>query len=42
MEKTPAELEIERRDAILALGQTYQKYLKPNDCADFMRGLSQL
>lgn len=34
MEKTPAELEIERRDAIAALGEQYAKYLKPNDIKD--------
>lgn len=35
--KTPAELEIERRDAIAALGEQYAKYLKPNDIADAIR-----
>jgi len=36
-QKTPAELEIERRDAIAALGEQYAKYLGPNDTADAIR-----
>lgn len=32
--KTPAELEIERRDGIAALADQYAKYLKPNDARD--------
>jgi len=36
-EKTPAELEIERRDALMAIGQQYAKYLGPNDLADAIR-----
>ena len=35
--KTPAELEIERRDALMAIGQQYAKYLGPNDTADAIR-----
>jgi HK97 family phage major capsid protein len=35
--KTPAELEIERRDALMAIGQQYAKYLGPNDLADAIR-----
>ena len=35
--KTPAELEIERRDALMALGTQYAKYLGPNDTADAIR-----
>ena len=35
--KTPAELEIERRDALMALGAQYAKYLGPNDTADAIR-----
>ncbi len=39
--KTPAELEIERRDTIAALAEQYQKYLQPNDGRDAVRnGLS--
>lgn len=38
MEKTPAELEIERRDIIAALGEQYAKYLKPNDTKDAIQG----
>lgn len=34
IQKTPAELEIERRDAIAALAENYGKYLKPNDARD--------
>ena len=37
VQKTPAELEIERRDAIAALGEQYAKYLGPNDTADAIR-----
>ena len=40
-QKSPAELEIERRDALQAIGQQYAKYLGPNDLADAIRnGLS--
>jgi HK97 family phage major capsid protein len=35
--KTPAELEIERRDGIAALAETYAKYLGPNDGRDAVR-----
>jgi HK97 family phage major capsid protein len=35
--KTPAELEIERRDRIAALAEQYAKYLKPNDGPDAVR-----
>ena len=35
--KTPAELEIIRRDAIAALAEQYAKYLGPNEAADFVR-----
>ena len=35
--KSPAELEIERRDALQAIGQQYAKYLGPNDLADAIR-----
>jgi len=35
--KSPAELEIERRDALQTLGQQYAKYLGPNDLADAIR-----
>lgn len=35
--KTPAELEIERRDAIAGLAEGYAKYLQPNDAADAIR-----
>lgn len=38
IEKTPAELEIVRRDAIAALGEQYAKYLKPNDVKDAIQG----
>jgi HK97 family phage major capsid protein len=39
--KHPAEIEIERRDAIIALGTQYAKYLKPTDTQDAVqRGLS--
>lgn len=39
--KSPAELEIERRDAIAAIGEQYAKLLGPNDTADAIRrGLS--
>lgn len=42
VQKTPAELEIERRDAIAALGEQYAKYLGPNDTATAIRnGLSR-
>lgn len=37
IEKTPAELEIARRDKIAELGQQYAKYLGPNDTADAIR-----
>ena len=37
-QKTPAELEIERRDAITALAEGYGKYLKPNDTRDAIQG----
>ena len=37
IEKTPAELEIERRDALMAIGTQYAKYLGPNDLADAIR-----
>lgn len=36
-QKSPAELEIERRDALQAIGQQYAKYLGPNDLADAIR-----
>lgn len=36
-QKSPAELEIERRDALQAIGQLYAKYLGPNDLADAIR-----
>lgn len=35
--KSPAELEIERRDAIAAIGEQYAKYLGPNDTAEAIR-----
>ena len=35
--KTPAEIEIERRDQLMAIGQQYAKYLGPNDLADAIR-----
>lgn len=35
--KTPAELEIERRDGIQALAEQYAKYLKPNHGPDAVR-----
>ena len=35
--KTPAELEIERRDAIQNLAEQYAKYLKPSDGPDAVR-----
>ncbi len=35
--KTPAELELERRDAIAALAEQYKTYLKPNDAVDAIR-----
>ncbi|MBU0752370.1 MAG: phage major capsid protein [Gammaproteobacteria bacterium] len=35
--KTPAEIEIERRDGIMALAVQYAKYLGPNDGPDFTR-----
>lgn len=38
IQKTPAELEIERRDAIAALAEAYGKYLKPNDARDAING----
>lgn len=37
IEKTPAEIEIERRDQLMAIGQQYAKYLGPNDLADAIR-----
>lgn len=37
VQKSPAELEIERRDAIAAMGEQYAKYLQPNDTADAIR-----
>ncbi len=36
-QKTPAELEIVRRDAIATLAEQYAKYLGPNDAAEFIR-----
>lgn len=36
VQKTAAELELERRDGIAALGEQYAKYLKPNDIRDAM------
>ena len=36
-QKTPAELEIERRDQLQAIAQQYAKYLGPNDLADAIR-----
>lgn len=42
VQKTPAELEIERRDAIAAIGEQYAKYLGPNDTANAIRnGMSR-
>jgi HK97 family phage major capsid protein len=35
--KTPAEIEIERRDAIAAIAEQYKQYLGPNDAADAIR-----
>lgn len=35
--KTPAELEIERRDAIAAIGEQYGKYVQHKDIADAIR-----
>ena len=37
--KTPAELEIERRDRIAALAEQYAKYLKPNDGSNAVRSM---
>jgi HK97 family phage major capsid protein len=37
VQKTPAELEIERRDAIATIGEQYAKYLGPNDTAEAIR-----
>lgn len=36
-QKTPAEIEIERRDALMQIGIQYAKYLGPNDIADAIR-----
>lgn len=36
--KTPAELEAERKLAIMALGEQYAKYLKTNDVKDALQG----
>ena len=36
-QKTPAELEIVRRDAIATLAEQYAKYLGPNDAAEYIR-----
>lgn len=36
--KSPAEIEIERRNAIIALGKTYAKYLGTNDTLDAVQG----
>ena len=41
-QKTPAELEIERRDAIAALADAYAKYLKPNDAREAINGKQSL
>lgn len=38
IQKTPAELEIERRDGIAALAEQYAKWLQPNDARDAIRG----
>jgi HK97 family phage major capsid protein len=35
--KTPAEIELERRDAIAALGQAYAKFVTEREVADFIR-----
>ena len=35
--KTPAEMEIERRDAIAVIAEQYKQYLGPNDAADAIR-----
>lgn len=37
LEKSPVELEVARRDAILALGQQYSKYVGQQDIADALR-----
>lgn len=37
-QKTPAELELARRDAIAALGEQYVKYLQPNDVKNAIQG----
>lgn len=37
IEKTPAELEIERRDALAAIGEQYSRYLGPNDIQQWIR-----
>jgi HK97 family phage major capsid protein len=36
-QKTPAELELERRDGIATLGELYAKYVPPKEVADFAR-----
>lgn len=41
-EKSPADLELERVRGIIALGEQYAKYLKPNDAADAVRGSTTL
>ena len=40
--KSPADLELERVRGIIALGEQYAKYLKPNDAADAVRGSTTL
>lgn len=37
IQKTPAELEIERRDGIAAIGQQYTKFVTDKEVADFIR-----
>jgi HK97 family phage major capsid protein len=36
-EKTPAELEIERRDALMSIGAQYARYIGPNDLQQWVR-----
>ena len=40
--KSPADIELERVLGIIALGEQYAKYLKPNDAADAVRGSTTL
>lgn len=37
IEKSPAELEIERRDALMSIGAQYARYLGPNDLQQWIR-----